>query len=187
MKLPSVAFAGLLLAAAFALGGCQRNIVKAAPPSVSTPPESVPPPATPPPPAPTTPVPASEPKPQPQPSTPPANANPAPVRPKPAPSTGPAPPAPQEPKPQAPEIAPELSPQQLSADEQRTTVDIQAAEKNLQLASGRQLNAAQEDLVEKVRGFLSQAHDAVREGDWVRASNLAHKAHILSDELVKSL
>jgi exosome complex RNA-binding protein Csl4 len=109
------------------------------------------------------------------------------VRPKPAPSTGSAPAAPQEPKPQAPEIAPELSPQQLSADEQRTTVDIQAAEKNLQLASGRQLNAAQEDLVEKVRGFLSQAHDAVREGDWVRASNLAHKAHILSDELVKSL
>jgi outer membrane biosynthesis protein TonB len=186
MKLQSAALAGLLLVSALSLGGCQKNIVKAAPPSVSTPPETVPPPATPPPHPQTTSATESEPKPEPPPATPPAT-KPAPVRPKPAPSSEPAPVAPLEPKPEAPEIAPQLTPQQQTADEQRTANDIQAAEKNLQLASGRQLNASQEDLVEKVRDFLGQAHEAVRAGDWVRASNLAHKARILSDDLVKSL
>ncbi len=185
MKLQSVAIAGIFLTTAFGMSGCQRNIVRAAPSSVSTPPETLPPPATPPPRATTTSVPPSEPKPEPEPSTPPAK--PVPVRPKPAAPSEPASPPPAEPKPAAPEIAPELTPQQLSADEQRTADDIQAAEKNLQMAAGRQLNTSQEDLVEKVRGFLGQAHEAIREGDWVRAGNLAHKARILSDELVKSL
>ncbi len=185
MKFLSAVSAGLLMSAALALGGCQRNIVKAAPPSVSTPPETVPPPASPPPHAQTTSVPASEPKPEPQPSTPPPES--APVRPKPTTPSEPAPSAPPEPKPEAPEITPQLTPQQQSAYEQRTGGDIQAAEKNLQFASGRQLNASQEDLVGKVRDFLGQAHEAVRAGDWERASNLAHKARILSDELVKSL
>ncbi len=62
-----------------------------------------------------------------------------------------------------------------------------AAEKNLQAAAGKQLNAAQKDLVEKINGFLGQAHEAIVAGDWVRAKNLAEKARVLSDELVKSL
>ena len=52
--------------------------------------------------------------------------------------------------------------------------------------AGRRLNAVQDDLAEKVRGFLSQAHEAIRANDWVRAQNLAEKAQVLSAELVKS-
>ena len=60
------------------------------------------------------------------------------------------------------------------------------AEQNLQLSNGRQLSAAQKDLAEKIKGFLSQSHDAIRSDDWVRAQNLAEKARVLSTELVKS-
>ena len=48
------------------------------------------------------------------------------------------------------------------------------------------MNATQNDLIEKVRDFLGQAHEAIRSSDWVRAENLAHKAQILSNELAKS-
>jgi hypothetical protein len=41
--------------------------------------------------------------------------------------------------------------------------------------------------VEKISGFLSQAHEAILADDWVRAENLADKARVLSNELVKSL
>lgn len=61
------------------------------------------------------------------------------------------------------------------------------AEKNLQLATGKQLRAAQKDLVEKISGFLGQAHEAILADDWIRAQNLAEKALVLSTELVKSL
>ncbi len=70
--------------------------------------------------------------------------------------------------------------------ERRTYEDINAAERNLQLAYGKQLNTAQHDLVEKIRGFLGQAREAIRAGDWVRARTLAQKAQVLSVELANS-
>ena len=76
------------------------------------------------------------------------------------------------------------------ADQERltrlSTDQIRTAERNLQLAAGRRLNSVQDDLVQKVQGFLSQAHEASRANDWVRAQNLAEKAQVLSAELVKS-
>jgi hypothetical protein len=48
------------------------------------------------------------------------------------------------------------------------------------------LNAAQQDLVGKIRSFLSQSRDASKDGDWSRAQNLAQKARLLSDELINS-
>ena len=80
-----------------------------------------------------------------------------------------------------------MSPRDQADAMRHTTDDIRSAEKNLQLANGKRLNASQTDLVEKVKGFLSQAHEAIRANDWVRARNLALKAEILSTELIKSL
>jgi hypothetical protein len=78
-----------------------------------------------------------------------------------------------------------------AADQQRLTRlaadQIRVAERNLQAATGRRLNSVQDDLYQKVQGFLSQAHEAIRANDWVRAQNLAEKAQVLSAELVKSL
>jgi hypothetical protein len=97
---------------------------------------------------------------------------------------------PEPPRPRTEVAPPQISPILTPADQQRltrlSTDQIRIAERNLQLAAGRRLNAGQNDLAEKVRGFLSQAHEAIRANDWVRAQNLAEKAQVLSAELVKS-
>lgn len=178
-------FLALLCAIALGAAGCaNKHIVRAAPASVSTPPpdvaEPMPQPAAPPPTATST-----EPPPEATPSAPPLTPakRPAPPRPRSAPAetTDSTPP-----KPAAPQISPQLSAKDLAAAKSSTTSNITTAEKNVQLANGRQLNAAQKDLTEKISGFLAQAHEAIVADDWVRAQNLAEKARVLSSELVKS-
>jgi hypothetical protein len=89
--------------------------------------------------------------------------------------------------PPAPQIAPQLSPSDQASYERKTSDDTSVAEKNLQETSGKQLNAAQQDLVEKISSFLAQSREASRGGDWAQAQNLAQKARLLSAELVDSL
>jgi hypothetical protein len=167
------------------MSGCaSKHIVSAAPPSVSEPPpdvaEPMPPPATPPP-TETETAPPLEPAPEVPPVAPVKRPQPPRPRPAPAETADPAPP-----KPAPPQISPQLSPRDLEVAKADTTKNITSAEKNLQLASGRQLNAAQKDLTGKINGFLAQAHEAIMADDWVRAQNLAEKARVLSSELVKS-
>ena len=160
----------LICALALAASGCRKRTVHAAPPAV-----------TPTPPAPTNPMP-----PETKPETPPESA-PARTPVAPAPKPAPVKPRPDPAKPAPPQISPGLSPEEQAAAERRTYDDMNAAETNLQKAYGKQLNASQHDLVEKIRGFLGQAREAIRASDWVRARNLAQKAHVLSVEMVSSL
>ena len=92
-----------------------------------------------------------------------------------------------DPRPTTPQLSPRMSPQEQAAAEKQTREDIGAAERNLRSALGRQLNPTQSDLVEKIRGFLRQAREAIRDSDWLRAKNLAQKAQVLSAELINSL
>ena len=174
----------LLCAISAGLAGCaSKHIVRAAPPSVSTPPPEeaspMPTPETPPPvntteePAPEVPSPAVPPSPAKRPTPP--------RRPVQAETADPTPS-----KPAPPQISPQLSARDLEATKKSTTANITTAEQNLQLANGKQLSAAQKDLTEKIKGFLSQSHEAIMADDWVRAQNLAEKARVLSAELVKS-
>ncbi|MHB8502052.1 MAG: hypothetical protein ACYDCG_15435 [Candidatus Acidiferrales bacterium] len=64
---------------------------------------------------------------------------------------------------------------------------MSTAERNLAAASGKSLNATQSDLASKVRGFISDAREAGRAGDWARARDLAQKAQVLSEQLTGSL
>jgi len=186
MKLRRNILVALLCLAAAGLCGCRRNIVRAAPPSVTTPPDSEPFPQ----PIVVTPQLAAAPAEPPDVRSP---AQPVPVvgeqpRPRPPVEAEAATPKPEpEPEPEPVQIAPQLSAKDQAAAVRTTTDDIRIAERNLQLAYGRQLNASQNDLVAKIAGFLGQAHEAIRTGDWVRAQNLAQKAQVLSVELVKSL
>ncbi|HXN24088.1 MAG TPA: hypothetical protein VOA41_15210 [Candidatus Dormibacteraeota bacterium] len=93
---------------------------------------------------------------------------------------------PEPPRPSPPQLQPRLSAQEQTAAERQTNESIQTAEHNLQAALGKQLNPTQSDLVAKIRTFLGQAREAIREGDWLRALNLAKKAQVLSAELVSS-
>ena len=86
-----------------------------------------------------------------------------------------------------PKIVPEFSAEEVESAKAETQRNLDMMEKNLTMSSGKKLNASQEDLVSKVRGFAENARDAMKGGDWVRAKNLSKKAEVLSEELAASL
>lgn len=94
------------------------------------------------------------------------------------------PPRPSEP---APELGPSITPQEKARAEESANDLINRTESNLRRASGKSLNATQKDLLERSSAFLKQARTAARTGDWARASNLAQKAFLLSEDLSRSL
>jgi len=49
----------------------------------------------------------------------------------------------------------------------------------------RLLSSDEESIVAQVRDYVTQSKQATKDGDLVRAHNLALKAHLLSDELAK--
>jgi outer membrane biosynthesis protein TonB len=61
---------------------------------------------------------------------------------------------------------------------------LQSTDSNLRSIS-RQLSDAERAMVEQIRNYMAQARVASTDGDLTRANNLALKAHLLSDELVK--
>jgi len=71
--------------------------------------------------------------------------------------------------------------------QQQTNASLSIAEKNLPVRGGKRLNAAQTDLVSKIRGFLKDAREAAQVADWARARSLSKKAQVLSEALVTSL
>jgi hypothetical protein len=60
-----------------------------------------------------------------------------------------------------------------------------ATEENLKKIAGRQLSSSQQEMVTQIKQFMMQSKAAVAAGDPERGHNLALKAHLLSDELVK--
>src|ERR1700683_1191618 len=60
-----------------------------------------------------------------------------------------------------------------------------ATEENLKKIAARQLNPSQQEMVSQIKQFMEQSKTAVTDGDLDRAHNLAMKAHLLSDELIK--
>lgn len=163
--------------------GCTGHKVRAAAP-VTVPPQ---------PPAPiSTPATTKSPDSIPAPVTPaPKNPEPATLSPglTPKPDTlkRPATAVPEPERPPAPEIAPQMSQSDQVELTKQTQQYVATAQQNLHRADGRELNTNQHDMAEKIRGFLSQAQDAIRTSDWSRAKNLSQKAYLLSIELVKTL
>ena len=71
--------------------------------------------------------------------------------------------------------------QQLYTTEQLTA----ATQENLKKLAGRQLTASQKEMMSQVKEFMGQSSKAIAAGDLQRGHNLAMKAQLLSDELVK--
>jgi len=90
------------------------------------------------------------------------------------------------PKRTEPTIAPEVPTEEMMAAKAETQHNLDIAEKNLAMTQGKTLNAAQQDLASKVRGFADNAREAMSSGDWVKAKNLSSKAEVLSEELAAS-
>ena len=88
--------------------------------------------------------------------------------------------------PSAPQISPQLAPQDQARAQSDAEADLNTARQNLNSVAGRQMNSTQQDLADKIRSFMAQAREAITAGDWLAAKNLAEKARVLSEELVRS-
>jgi hypothetical protein len=88
---------------------------------------------------------------------------------------------------ESPMLAPPITPQDSVVAQQQANQSLSIAEKNLALTHGKNMNAAQADLVSKIRGFIKDAREAAQSADWIRARSLAKKAQVLSEELAGSL
>jgi translation initiation factor IF-2 len=82
-----------------------------------------------------------------------------------------------------PQIAPGPTPADAH-DQVSTDQLLRTAESNLN-GIKRQLNKDEETMLAQIREFISQSRKATTENDPERAHNLAVKARVLSDELVK--
>jgi outer membrane biosynthesis protein TonB len=83
------------------------------------------------------------------------------------------------------QLAPGMSAEQASSQRQSTTQLLATTDANLKQISTRQLGQTQQDSVSQIRKYMEQAKAAEAAGDVERAHNLASKALLLSDDLVK--
>jgi hypothetical protein len=83
------------------------------------------------------------------------------------------------------QLAPGMSDEQASRQRQSTTQLLATTDANLKQISTRQLGPGQQDSVSQIRKYMEQAKAAEEAGDVQRAHNLASKALLLSDDLVK--
>lgn len=83
------------------------------------------------------------------------------------------------------QLAPGVSNEQASRQRQSTTQLLSAADTNLKQISVKQLSPSQQESVSQIRKYMEQAKAAEAAGDLQRAQNLASKARLLSDDLVK--
>jgi hypothetical protein len=74
---------------------------------------------------------------------------------------------------------------QDSSTPQMTADLLSATDANLKEATSKPLTSTQVETVNQIKLFMDQANAAVKAGDLDRGHNLAIKAHLLSDDLVK--
>jgi len=82
------------------------------------------------------------------------------------------------------EISVSMDEAQVAHQKQVTEELLQSTDANLKGIS-RNLNSDELAMVEQVRTYMAQSRTATQDGDLIRAANLAQKAHLLSDALVK--
>jgi hypothetical protein len=83
------------------------------------------------------------------------------------------------------QLAPGVSAEQASSQRQNTTQLLAATDANLKQIASRTMNSSQQDSISQIRKYMEQAKAAEQAGDVQRAHNLASKALLLSDDLVK--
>lgn len=160
---------------------------KPAPPPapIPTPAQAQPPPLEPPP--------ATEPKPEavklPKPPPPeqvkPVPAPPVTQRPSPAgPPVQPTTPPPAPPPAPTPQLRPILTQQQRQELDRTINARIRRARQTLAALEGRRLSKEQAAAVNQIQTFIGQAEEA-RKVDLIRASNLAERADVLAQDLIR--
>jgi hypothetical protein len=85
----------------------------------------------------------------------------------------------------AAQIAPGMTPAEAIRQRQNAERLLGATDDKLKRLAGRTLDARQQETVGQIRNYMGGARSALKEGDLRRASTLAQKAHLLSEDLVK--
>lgn len=83
------------------------------------------------------------------------------------------------------QIAPGMSPEEAARERQNAEQWLGLTDGQLQQLAGRALNPQQQETLGQIRHYIDGARSALKEGDVGRASTLAEKAHLLSDDLAR--
>lgn len=122
---------------------------------------------------------------------PPVGPPPVPRRPQPAPTPRPAPapvaaPGPDVPVEPLPKLTEQFSAEDLKEKTQELAQRLERVKRLLSVIGGKRLNAEQSKTVQLIASFQKQAEQA-REQDLVTAVNLARRADLLAQDLLKRL
>ncbi len=82
------------------------------------------------------------------------------------------------------QLSPAVPNEQTAVQRQNTSQLLESTDYNLKNIT-RALNADEQAIVQHIHSYMQQSRDATRDGDTERAYNLALKAHLLCDELMK--
>jgi len=85
----------------------------------------------------------------------------------------------------AAQIAPDMSPAEAALQRNRAEQMLGSTDDQLKHLAERSLDTRQQATVGQIRNYMDGARSALKEGDLRRASTLAQKAHLLSEDLVK--
>ncbi|MGD0793211.1 MAG: hypothetical protein ABR920_15700 [Terriglobales bacterium] len=85
----------------------------------------------------------------------------------------------------AAQIAPGITPAEATRQRQNAERLLGSTDDQLKRLARRTLDARQQETVGQIRNYMDGARSALKEGDLRRASTLAQKAHLLSEDLVK--
>jgi hypothetical protein len=83
------------------------------------------------------------------------------------------------------ELKGDTSPDKASYERSTTEQLSAGTEENLKKIAELEMTASQQEMVSQVKQFMEQSKAAVAGGDLERGHNLALKAHLLSEELIK--
>jgi hypothetical protein len=90
-----------------------------------------------------------------------------------------------EPPPPPPVLSPQVGKREEDRLRQDATARIERAEQIVQQIDQKKLAREQQDTFSTVQSFLSKAKEAISSSDFERAYNLADKAKLLAEELIK--
>jgi hypothetical protein len=85
-----------------------------------------------------------------------------------------------------PQLEQILTQQQQRAYNEEIDRNIVRTQRTLSALAGHRLNEEQRTYLERIRAFLAQAEEA-RKSDLFRARNLAERATLLADDLLRSV
>lgn len=82
-------------------------------------------------------------------------------------------------------IGPDVSSPEATRDRQSTNQLLDTTENQVKKLEGQTLSSDQHSVLMQIKSYIAQSRKAITDGDYERASNLAKKAQLLTEELVK--